>query len=221
MDKIENDTIKSEFYDRLQSSELEEQYYNLPEFRSNLTSSCRAVLDAFKKYPHSINPFFESPGYYGSLDASTRTQPKQQLKDMLQWQSLLGTASWNVKYGSTPLNPDEVDQFYNELALDVDVVDRLEDDDECQAIEAIVKVCGEHDPFYVDNADGSRRCIDYEHLFKLAFPKIDIPPVIWIDLNNTEEPFSLSCDKMVTCGGDKQSIRPNFLRGNGKTTTIA
>ena len=119
------------------------------------------------------------------------------------------------------MNPDEVDQFYNELALDVDVLDRLEDDDECQAIEAIVKVCGEHDPFYVDNADGSRRCIDYEHLFKLAFPKIDSPPVIWIDLNNTEEPFSLSCDRMVTCGGDKQSIRPNFLRGNGKTTTIA
>ena len=212
-----NDTIKSEFYDRLKSSDLEDQYHNLAEFR-NLTSSCRAVFDKMKKFP-DLPPFFESPGYYGSLDASTRTQPKQQLKDMLQWQSLLGTASWNQNTGSTPWNPAEIDQLYNELALDVDAVDQLEDDDECQAIEALVKVCGEHDPFYVDNADGSSRCIDYEHLFKLAFPKIDVPPIIWLDLNNTDEPFSMSCDKVVsTCGEDK---RTNFLRGKGKATAIA
>ena len=213
-----NDTIKSEFYDRLKSSDLQEQYHNLAEFR-NLTSSCRAVFDLMKKHPNHFPPFFESPGYYGTLsDTSKRTKPEQQLKDMLQWQSLLGTASWNHNTGSTPWNPDEIDQLYNELALDVDAVNELEDD-KCQAIEALVKVCGEHDPFYVDNADGSSRCIDFEHLFKLAFPKIDVPPIIWIDLNNTDEPFSLSCDKAVsTCGEDK---RTNFLRGKGKATAIA
>lgn len=204
-----NDTVAEQFLERLANSDLHKAYAALPQFRTNLSDTCRAMFDGYgaeiDKNPAMANNvpkihFFESRGYYESITSSKRTQPKQQLTEMLNWQSLLQTATWNQFMGYFDVNASRIDALYNELAIDADTIHKIEDghDGQCDhAIEALVRVCGAHDPFYLDEVG---TCVNITRMHELAFPDTATPPLIWMDLENTEKPFSLTCDKEDVCG---------------------
>jgi hypothetical protein len=200
---------KDELNQRIVEQDMREEYSDLPGLRSNLTKGCRDFLDRYS-WPSDVlfkgsPPFFESPGYYGTLGEANRTRPRPQLKQMLRWQSLLATSTWSATLGFTPDRFNE--WIYNELVIDAATIDGVikGDDDRCKGgIAALVCVCGEHDHFFVDEVG---RCMHVTFMFELAYPGVAVPPLIWIDLKNSSAPFGTSCDKPDVCGSGKNHSR--------------
>lgn len=207
--KIREGKTKEELNKRIVEQDMRKEYSDLPDLRSNLTKGCRDFLDRFS-WPSEVvfkgsPPFFECPGYYGTLDYANRTRPRPQLKQMLRWQSLLATSTWSATLGFTPDRFNE--WLYNELVIDAPTIDGMikGEDGRCKGgIAALVRICGEHDPFFVDEVG---RCMNLTSMFELAYPGVAVPPLIWIDLKNSSAPFGTSCDKPDVCGSGKKHFR--------------